>query len=511
MSAGSPSPFNLEHLKKDAKRRLRACLAGDPDAIAFVRDRLAGMRRHDAAAVARTVRLADIHQALAADRGFASWADLTRLGDPAARLLVAIRGHHVATLRRGLAEFHDAAESNVFAASALGHAVALRRLVRDHPAQAIATRDGWTPLDYVCSSPLARFSTRHATGLRECAEILLAAGADPTTSVSDARSGGKRLPAIVRALLAGNTALMGILKRGGAEEPHEVLRRELLDGATGDAAALQHLFRDYFRRPDVREHMQQRIEEFKADGTPRALVPVDPRDAQTLHLPNLLNAQAHLWSALLVRGFDPAAQGATGRTVLHTLVTYAPASFVELLLERGVDATARDVDGQSVVAAAVRAGNFEVVDLLRARGVPDDATNEDRFVGRCLAGDAEAAQALAATLPSPLGLDRRNADELVRAAARGATTPVRLMLACGVPPDAVGEAGATALQMAAWRGQIAIVELLLAHGASPEARDEVYGETAREWAEHGASHAQGAAAECRQAAHMLAAAERHTS
>ena len=509
MSAESSSPFNLQHLRKDAKRRLRACRAGDAAAIAFVRDRLAGMRRFEPGDVARSIRLSDMHQALAIDRGFSSWGDLTRFGDPVARLLVAVRGHHLATLRRDLSRFKDLARANVFAASSLGHAEALRQILHDNPSLAVSASEGWTPLDYVCSSPVARLSTRHATGLGDCADLLLAAGANPSTAASDERIPGKRLPAIVRALLSGNAGLMAVLKRGGAEEPHETIRQELLAGTTGDAAAIQESFRDYFRRPDVRAHVQTTVEQFKADGKTHPPLPSDPRELQHLRMPNLIGARQDLWTALLDRGFDPAAPGATGRTALHTLVTYAPASFVETVLARGVKVDRRAADGESVMAAAVRAGNREVADLLLAREVPDDSTPMDALIGRCLADDAEGAKEVLAGQPSLLErVDRRDADELVRAAARGAVAQVRLLLACGFPPDVVGEAGATALQMAAWRGQVPMVERLLAHGASPMKRDELYGETARGWAEHGASHAQGAEEPCRAAARLLEAAER---
>ena len=82
------------------------------------------------------------------------------------------------------------------------------------------------------------------------------------------------------------------------------------------------------------------------------------------------------------------------------------------------------------------------------------------------------------------------------------------MLACGFPPDLIGESGATALQQAAWRGQVPVVELLLTCGASPSITDELYGETALDWARHGASHAQGAEGPCLEVARMLSRAER---
>src|SRR5713226_1220421 len=156
MSADHPSAFNVEHLKKDAKRLLRACRARDIDAIASIQATLPGLRALDASAVARTIKLADVHQALALKRGFSSWGDLTRFGDPLSRLLTAIRGGHVVTLRRELNSFSGLAASNVLAACALGDAKALRQHLAHDTSLATTTRDGWTPLDYVCSSPLAR-------------------------------------------------------------------------------------------------------------------------------------------------------------------------------------------------------------------------------------------------------------------------------------------------------------------------------------------------------------------
>jgi ankyrin repeat protein len=295
-----------------------------------------------------------------------------------------------------------------------------------------------------------------------------------------------------------------LLKKHGADEPHHAIHQWFADHNAKHGSELHEAFSEYFRRPDVKQRMQTAMAEIKARGT-LAPMPTDPRDRQHLRMPNLVGAQGHLWSALVDRGFDPAALTASGRTALHMLVTYAPSSFIEMSLDRGVDFNVRDADGRSVIATAVRAGNTEAAALLRSRGVADDATLADRLIGACLADDAETAQELVADHPEVLeNLSRADADEFVRAAARGAIGQVRLMLACGFPPDLVGESGATALQQAAWRGQVPVVELLLAHGASPSTKDELYGETALDWARHGATHAQGAEGPCRDAARLLA-------
>lgn len=508
MSDESSPAFNLQHLKKEAKRLLRACRAGDAATIAAVQAVLPGLRPLDASAVAATIKLADVHQAMAIQRGFASWADLTRAGDPLAHLLAAVRGGHLATFRRDLPQFAGLAAANVFAAAALGDAAALKLHLERDASYATRSREGWTALDYVCSSPLGRLSTRHATNLYDCAEIVLEAGADPRSSVEDGSMPGGAIPAITRAMLSGNIGLVALLKKHGADEPHQAIHQWFADHRAQDGAKLHEAFSEYFQRPEVKQQMQAMMAELKARGDFQSPGSADPRDLHHLRMPNLVGAQSHLWSALIDRGYDPAALNISGRTALHMLVTYAPASFLQMFLDRGVDLNVRDADGRSVIATAVRAGNTEAADVLRLRGIADDSTTVDRLIGACLSDDAETAQELVAEHPEVLGhLSRADADVFVRAAARGAIGQVRLMLACGFPPDLVGESGATALQQAAWRGQVPVVELLLANGASPSMKDELYGETALDWARHGATHAQGAEGPCLEAARILSEEE----
>jgi ankyrin repeat protein len=207
---------------------------------------------------------------------------------------------------------------------------------------------------------------------------------------------------------------------------------------------------------------------------------------------------------MLDGGYDSRWAGVTGRSTLHTFAAHAPASAMEMLLHRGIALDARDANGRSVLATAVRAGNRPVVELLRSRGVEDDSTLMDRLIGLCVAGDAVAAQQLVLDRPDVMALvTRADVEELVLAAARGNIDQVRLMLACGFAADAAGESGATALHQAAWRGHVAIVELMLARGASPVARDALYGETAVDWARHGAAHTQGAQDPCLESARLI--------
>jgi ankyrin repeat protein len=503
MSTDQPSPFNLEHLKKTAKRLLRACRALDMNAVSSIQATLPRLRNLPPSAVADSITLADVHQALALDRGFRSWGDLIRLGDPLSRLLTAVRGGHGATLQKNLHNLSGLATSNIFAAAAIGNARALRQHLAHDSALATAEHDDWTPLDYVCASPLARFSPRHATSLCDCAELLIAAGADPNRAVADGRTSKAPLPATMRAMASNNLSLVAILKKSGAAEPREMVQQWMDAPLDTHVATLRQFFSEYFRRPETKERMKRAIEESRASES-HERIPSDLRDIAQQQRPQLLDARLHLWSALLENGFDPTSVGPTGRSPLHALVTYAPASFLEPFLQRGGNANVRDAEGRSLLATAVRAGNIAAADVLRKHGIEDDSTPMDRLIGLCVKGDAEAAQDLVADYPDLLlAVTRNDADEFVRAAARGRIDQVRLMLACGFPPDAMDDTGATALHQAAWRGQVPIVELLLARGASPSTRDDVYGETALEWAQHGASHAEGAQGPCLEAARLI--------
>jgi ankyrin repeat protein len=250
--------------------------------------------------------------------------------------------------------------------------------------------------------------------------------------------------------------------------------------------------------------MNEDFEALKARGSLHLPMTTDPREMPHLGMHDVINGDSRLWSAILERSAAPTVVAATGRSSLHRLVMYAPASLVDTFLQRGIDFSVLDGDGHSVLTTAVRAGNWEVVDLLRARGVEDDSTMMDRLVGLCLKGDTKRAHDLIRDYPLVLeAFAREDADEFARAAGRGNIDQVRLMLACGFPPDGFGQSGSTALQQAAWRGKVTLVELLLASGASPASRDELYGQTAVDWALHGAVHAHGATGPCLEAARLI--------
>jgi ankyrin repeat protein len=487
------STFNLEYLKKAAKQLLDACRAGDSDAIGRVQAALPRLHEIDRARLQVTIRLADVHHALARESGFASWGELTRSQDPLARFLAAVRGNHVRTVRQHLSEFAPLALRSIHAAAALGHTDALRRHLHDAPALASAVQDGWTPFMYVCGSPLPRISARHASNLVECATLLLDAGADGRLPipVGDANAESAQ-PAVFRALMHGNILLVTMLQKRGVASPADYLQKWITAERSPDYAAMQQTFAEYFRRPDVRERFSSIQSSPVAKPALGAIAFADPMELQQLQLPNLIGARADLWTAMLDNGFNPTNVSTTGRSALHGVAAYAPPSLVHAFLARGGDPTVRDADGRSVIATAIRAGNLEVADLLKSRGVPDDSSPIDRLLGACLAGKRDEALALAAAnrdlVRSP---SREDVEVVVRAAGRGNVGQIRLMLDAGFDPNAEGEGGATPLHQAAWRGQLDVVELLLDRGAKPAIKDRLYAETSVEWALDGAEHVAG--------------------
>ena len=349
--------------EKTAKQRLRTCRAGDAadPALQAVLPRLRALDRAHAAA---SVRLADVQHALALELGFTSWTDLTRHGDPIGRLLHAVRGGHWRTLKRQMPEFFGLAPTNVFAAAALGDQPALAAQLERDPALVSAAHERWTALVYACASPLARFSARHATSLVACAELLLAAGADPHITTSDADS-GEALPPTLRAFISGNGLLVAALTRRGALFPLEAIRKWMARQTAPGMTELHLAFGEYFRRPEVRAARDQFMPAVKSGGVEPAAF-ADPLEMQQLRMPNLIGARRTsgppCWIAASTRPpCPPPASRAARRRGLRAGSGRGAAAL------RGADPNVRDAEGRLVIAAAVRAGNLEVAALLEAR------------------------------------------------------------------------------------------------------------------------------------------------
>ena len=75
MSRSLPTRPNLDHLKREAKRILRALKAGNADAFPLLRH-LPKYADTTATEITAAATLLDVQQALARDYGFAGWSAL---------------------------------------------------------------------------------------------------------------------------------------------------------------------------------------------------------------------------------------------------------------------------------------------------------------------------------------------------------------------------------------------------------------------------------------------------
>jgi ankyrin repeat protein len=481
--------MSFEFLRREAKRLLRACRAGDPSSLTRIRTALPRMATLDDDAIKASIQLADAQQAVARERGQENWAALKRSDDPIARCLVAVRGGALSALTSHLAEFAPRARESVHVAAALGAAVELERHLNRDVSLLSVEDAGWVPLAYVCASPLHRLSARHAAGLLECARLLLDRGADPNaTTPGDAASSATPLPVGIRAALGGNAAVAMLLKRRGAGDTPG-LRHVVMDQlqSTAGANPLAEVVREYFQRPEVRAAMQEAFERWRAEhGIAGHQTPLDLRELLTPKVPPWPGING-LWAELAGKfdGTDRVAQFSA-----HRLVRAASAELVELMLTRGVDPNARATNGRSLLAEAVRSGNAPAANALRSAGGEDATVSSvDRWLGACLRLDVVEAARVASDDPDLFRqLTPEDYDTLLRAASANRLDILTVMLTSGADANGTGTSGATALHFAAWHGHPAAVRLLLAHDARRDVRDVAFRALPLEWAEHGAAH-----------------------
>ena len=444
----------FEGLRKQAKRWLRSIQAGDRAA----RERLrAQLPQHE-----DPPRLREVQQALARERGFASWAVLKEAlagaeeGDLAALTDTFLECACTFTAptdfpskwqraERIRARHPEIARSSIHAAVLCGEVEEVRRRIAAEPDA--LTRPGgpqqWNALLFACFGRLPNAQARER-GL-EIALLLLDAGADPRSCFISDDDWRLRFNAL--------TGVMGQGEMGVPEHPHaDALARALLDRGA------------------------------------------DPNDSQGLYNTHLVGDETRWLERLFAHGLDAEApvswhadpadahqSGTDGGTrILDVLLTGAAKNGhvrrLALLLERGADPDARSIyDGNSAHQLARIHGNAEMVSLLLRHGAtPEEPAGHDAFVAAVRSGDLETARRLLAAEPE--WKDR--GDPLTDAALRGEREIVERLLALGVRADAESQHGHRALHQAC--EDEALARLLLERGADPRGR--VYGGSASDWA-----------------------------
>lgn len=429
-----PARPDLAHLKKQAKELLRAQRAEDPAA-----------------------RLSDAQFRLAREYGFASWPALRRHVEQVRGLTVSdwlslvyagdtIGGTHIARpvlAARLLSSVDGLGPADPFVTCIVGDV--------DGVSAAVAADPGWvhrsggplslTPLVAVTHSSLVRLP-EFADGLRECARLLLAAGADPNQTSTP--PGGHPLSALY----------------GAAGVTHDVPLVELLLAAGANPDDNESL---YHSLGDVERVRLLLAAGATVTGTNAMYAIADHDDAEVLRL-------------LLAHGGDPnEASPSLATPLLHAIRRRCSTAFVRLLLDAGADPGAVGPDGVDAYRKALRFGLPDAAALLRDRTadtVGDAMDAREELIAACARGDEDEARRLLAAHPGLVGtLDDGQRRLLPDLAAAGAPDAVRLMVGAGWPVDTHGgDWHATALNHAVFRGDAGLTRFLLEHGADPAVR-----------------------------------------
>jgi ankyrin repeat protein len=358
-------------------------------------------------------------------------------------------------------------------AAIAGEAAQLRSQLEADP-EALERTDGprqWPPLLYVSYSPLNKLEARQAD-FAECAQLLLAQGADADTHYTEPSYPDSPLSALYGAVgMYGNALLADVLLRHGANTQ---------DGESiYHAAQLGHL--------ECLEVLKKHGADFSAVQQPWGNTPLyfllghRPTDEQW---PSALTGVRWL---LEEGGADPnVASGDYEEMPLHLVARRHGAEQVEQLLEHEAHADAPTRDGLTPYAVAARFSNLEALDVLRKHGAEMPLTATDNLLAAISCGDEVHAKALLRAEPGLAAkLGGRDYAVLVEAAGQGKLKAVDAWCALGLPLDSQADCQSTALHQACWYAHQNVARALIEHRAPLDIKDEMYQGTPLDWVCHG--------------------------
>jgi len=441
----------LESLRKEAKRWLKAVRAGDAKALARLKAAWPEAPAEPS--------LRDMQQALARDYGQPSWVALKAALDDLAmdrrgeaeRAEIVLRhgwGGDARLARRILERRPEIARFSLYTAATCGDLEEVeRRLARDPQ----AARKSGGPLNWTALACVAYGRLDPANGVA-IARRLLEAGADPNFAFDD--GWGNPFKPV--------TGAIGLGEGAKPSHPQAVELVELLieaGAAPYDSQALYDISivgedLDWYERLWRACEARDRLEPWRAPGKDRL-------------------------------------GGSKGQSTLDYLLGNAVGqnhlARAEWLLERGADANANHfytgdpldkTTGRPLHALAQLSGHLEMVALLERHGAsPYPLTGIEGFQAACMRGDAGSARAMAAADPNLL----RDPGPLLTAAMQGDATAVGLLLDLGAAMDAADADGIAPLHRAVQSGSLETVRRLIAAGADPDRRERRWGGSAMTW------------------------------